>query len=732
MNFLAPMMLAGAAAVSIPVALHFFYKARHRPLPWGAMEFLRQSIEQTSRRLKFQEWILLALRCLCLLLLALAMARPSCSTLNVGGGIEGVDAIFLFDTSYSMGASDGEETRFDRAKNAAISVLDSLPANSTVQVVTSALRAEYVGPQSPGNLDQARQLISNLKLTSQSGDTLAAFEEALAAMDRGGAGGNKEVYLFTDIQKSGWESQAGAIRDRAEEIKQRATLIIVRCGSPDRTLRNVAIREITFPSGIPHSGSRLPVTVLLNNTGVEPVENLTVTLEVNGKSSEAESNSVQLVEPGQTTPVTLTANLAESGPTLLTARVQSDDLPGDNQYDRLISVRERVRVLVIDGRPNLEEPTEAGSHYVVNALIPVPANQRDDYFVRVNLVTPDEASPALLSNADVCVLCDVPATSQDVPGTPGLSEEFLQRLARFVADGGGLLIGSGDNVIPESYNEILGDKGLKLLPFQLGAERETDESEPFHPAPDTTEAPGFLARFKETPYSTVTADVELFRVTDQSIKANSGGRVVMRLSNGMPWITARVVGEGEVLFVGSGWDERWGNWPARGGSYLSFFQSVLSHLVGKGSRGTNLVAGQPLVFFPTEAEARFDLIEPDGERVPLGQPALGSGNKLTLTHPDTKYAGVYRVVLEGAEPSRGPQFAVIPDLTESDNLASLTEAELEQLLGFRPVLVFAGKDASATLAAERSRRELTIWLLLLLFMIAGAEAGWAWFCGRAW
>ena len=64
MNFLAPTMLAGAAAVGIPIALHFFYKARYRKLPWAAMEFLKEAIEQTSRRLKFQEWILLALRCL--------------------------------------------------------------------------------------------------------------------------------------------------------------------------------------------------------------------------------------------------------------------------------------------------------------------------------------------------------------------------------------------------------------------------------------------------------------------------------------------------------------------------------------------------------------------------------------------------------------------------------------------------------------------------------------------
>ena len=64
MTFLAPIMFAGAAAVSIPIALHFFYRARYRPLPWAPMKFLKEAVEQTSRRVKFQEWILLALRCL--------------------------------------------------------------------------------------------------------------------------------------------------------------------------------------------------------------------------------------------------------------------------------------------------------------------------------------------------------------------------------------------------------------------------------------------------------------------------------------------------------------------------------------------------------------------------------------------------------------------------------------------------------------------------------------------
>src|SRR6201987_3393460 len=116
MTFLAPLMALGAAASTIPIALYFFYRAHYHPLPWAPMKFLKEAIEQTSRRLRFQEWILLALRCLALILLAIAIARPGFTTATIAGRGEAIDAVFVFDTSYSMGAKDTEgKTRMERA-----------------------------------------------------------------------------------------------------------------------------------------------------------------------------------------------------------------------------------------------------------------------------------------------------------------------------------------------------------------------------------------------------------------------------------------------------------------------------------------------------------------------------------------------------------------------------------------------------------------------------------------
>src|SRR5215218_5005838 len=132
MTLLAPWMMLGAAAISIPVALHFFYRARYKPLPWAPMKFLKEAIEQTSRRLKFQEWILLLLRCLAIILLALAIARPGSENASLSNRGDAVDAVFVIDTSLSMGAREGGKSRLDLARDAALAVLDTLPPNSSV------------------------------------------------------------------------------------------------------------------------------------------------------------------------------------------------------------------------------------------------------------------------------------------------------------------------------------------------------------------------------------------------------------------------------------------------------------------------------------------------------------------------------------------------------------------------------------------------------------------------
>src|ERR1041385_5008711 len=114
MSFLNPIMLFGLAAVSVPIIIHLLNRRRFQKVVWAAMIFLKTSVEKNQRRMRIEDMILLALRCLLLALLALALARPALlSNSSDVFGQSKVTGVVVLDNSQSMGMSDGMATRFD-------------------------------------------------------------------------------------------------------------------------------------------------------------------------------------------------------------------------------------------------------------------------------------------------------------------------------------------------------------------------------------------------------------------------------------------------------------------------------------------------------------------------------------------------------------------------------------------------------------------------------------------
>lgn len=731
MPFVAPLMLLGMAAASIPIALHFFYRARYRPVPWGAMKFLRLAVEQTSRRLKFQEIILLLLRILLMLLLAAALARPiMCSNSTAGKRGEAVDAVFIMDLSYSMNVREGAKTRLDNAKEAALKIIDDLPPNSTVQIITCTDRAVAAGPRSPRNLDQARLLVRNLQVTQQATDYLAGFSEAVAAFDRT-EGSTKEVYLFSDMQRGGWEKQSSAVRSKCEEIKARGTLFLVRCGTPN--IRNVSVIDLKPQTDIPHTGTRMPFTVIVKNTSSEVVNGLTVTLKVDGQPLDKDAQPIEKLQPGETKPVTLTGKIDQPGWRVLTAEIketQSDQLADDNKFERVILVREKVRVLVVDGAANEREPERAGSYFLTHALLPVPDDFKAVYHIKPTVVRAADATPGLLSDKEVCILVNAP-----VGGPGSIPQDFLQRLSEFVKEGHGVLITSGPNVAKDVYNRTFGPTGSNLLPMELGDSFETDKEKPIFPDPNSIDLQSFLARFKLSANDPFLQLRDAFVLKAIGVKepkqgeALGTGRVLLRYNDGRAALLSKQVGDGEVLFLTTAVDKDWGFF-ATNLTFQPFIHGALTHLIERSAVGFNRVAGETIRWSPKDTVRNYQLIPPSGNKVRLGKPQGGANEQLALTVTDTSRAGIYTIAEEGLE--TGTRFAVVPDPRESETMDPLPDQQIDEMLGFTPEHLTSGSDATAKAESVRTRNEWTTLALGLLLLLMVFETAWAWYCGKAW
>jgi len=724
MTFLAPWMLLGGVAASIPLILHFFYRARYRPVEWGAMRFLRQAMEQTSRRLRFQEWILLLLRILVVLLLALALARPSSINFITGTGRgDAVDAIFVFDLSYSMNSREGSVTRLERAREAAMTVIDNLPPRSTVQVVTSADRAAAVGPKNPANLDQARELIRRLEPVQTAGDLLPGFTEAFGAFERC-AGGMKEVYLFGDMQRIGWEKQASAIRGVAERIREQAGFYLVRCG--DKPVRNAFIRDIITQVGIPNTGRRTAFTVLIKNTSPEALPRLEITLEVDGKPTDKDAFVVEKLAPGESRAVTLTAKFEQAGWRVLTARLKSDDLEDDNRFDRIIQVRDQVRVLVVDGAPNPRDPEAAGSFYLTNALVPVADATRKTWPIQPRVISAVDAGPGSLTDTEMCVLTNV--------AIDRLPKAFLDRLGEYVREGHGLWIVSGSNVNPADYNRVLGKDRADLLPLPLDRAVVVAKGQTVNPSPESADPQSFLYSFRENDFlRSISQGADL--TTFQGVREpkpdepQDGSRVLMRFNNGSPFLVSRRVGSGEVLFSSASFDREWGSLVLPP-TFPPLVQGAVTYMLQQSGSADNRVAGEALTYRPTDPSINFEAVRPNGERIKLGKAQTDTDGRLSLSVRDTSHAGIWQIVPEGTD--KGTPYAYVPDLRESESPETLPDTQIDDLLGFTPIHLSVASGATDFTGQERSRREWTVWVLLVLLLLTFGESIWAWMCGRTW
>ena len=83
LGFANPALLYGLAAASVPILIHLLNRRKYREVPWAAMRFLLAAVRKNRRRVRVEQWLLLAVRTLIILLVVAAMARPFLESMGV-------------------------------------------------------------------------------------------------------------------------------------------------------------------------------------------------------------------------------------------------------------------------------------------------------------------------------------------------------------------------------------------------------------------------------------------------------------------------------------------------------------------------------------------------------------------------------------------------------------------------------------------------------------------------
>lgn len=707
MSFLNPGLLAFAAAAALPILIHLLNRRKFRQVSWAAMRFIRASLEKNRRRMQLEDLLLLALRCLLVLLLALALARPAVRSaaafLETDRGV----AVMVLDHSASLAASDGARTRWDLARQAAESVVDAFPQGSAVAVLLAGDRVTPLVPEPVYELNFVRKAVRDAPASDLATDHSVAVAAAIEIL-RTQTSLRKEIVLVTDTQGLGWR-RLPEIRAQLAEAGGDIRLRVVLVG--EALDDNLAVAALTRAAGFASVREPVRFQAEIVNHGAMPVRQVRATLHVDGGAASDEA-VIEVLAPGEARRVTLFARLTTSGYHTVSVRLPPDRLPADDERTVVVRAVEEVRVAVVEG----DSSSNAG-FFLRNALQPVPPEAAATYFLQPRSLSPGQLGLTRFSDLDAVILADVPP----LPATA------VENLARYVREGGALILFAGPQAKIPFYNEeLLGRAGL--LPASLGPQKGGTngpaEGEGFSLQSTGYEHPVF-ALWNEAGAGALSAarfraawqlSPVLARTNPASGEVSAAGSVMLRFADGSPAAVERAVGRGRVMMFASTAGTAWNDLPVRPAFVPILHRSVA--WLGESREGqANVRTGTraSVRLGPEWAEREVSVLAPGNtaaSRTTHLVHARAAG--VQLDYDEATRSGVYRVSAPGSATPLA-LFAAQLDPEESDQtpLAPERRRELEeiaQVLEWMP-----GVDLRAVI--ERERVGVELWLPAVLAVL---------------
>lgn len=131
-NFLAPLFIAGAAAVALPILFHLIRRSSREKVLFSSLMFLEPSPPRITKRSRLEHILLLLFRAAVIVLLALAFARPFMPGALPPSGAQNdqTRVLVLLDRSASM----RRENLWTQARTRATEIVRSLKADDAVAV----------------------------------------------------------------------------------------------------------------------------------------------------------------------------------------------------------------------------------------------------------------------------------------------------------------------------------------------------------------------------------------------------------------------------------------------------------------------------------------------------------------------------------------------------------------------------------------------------------------------
>ncbi|MCR4317793.1 MAG: BatA domain-containing protein [Planctomycetes bacterium] len=488
-------MLAALPVVAAPVIIHLLNRTRFKRTRFAAMEFLLRALERTRKRLRFENLLILILRCLLLLLIVMAFAYPTFDVKLEESSARPTHYVILIDNSKSLAYQTTDHTVFEALQKKAGELVDRLSnGRDAVSVllmwpVEGVSFASAFGEDSAEKESSAKAFFSRdlrgevqkyigqtIEPVNRETEYLTLLSNAVELLEKEKDNPFYDIrrtILLTDCQKSGFDSretEQGTFKNLLARIEELTSFpLMVIDVAPEGELKNLCIDRIEIDSVVVVTGISPKIDIYVTNHSPEEVSGVSLSLRI-GK--EVYRVDAPPLPPHVQVAVPYTKWVPEeSGPQRLQAQIDSPDgLLIDNTRFHSLEVRDGIKVLVLDGDPG--DPGESFNFQVacettlLNDSRGTPGAMALPP-VETTIVGSQEFTGEMLDDYDIVAMLNV----------SDMSAPNLAMLTNFVASGGGLLISLGDRLYDNFYNEQLYNEGKGLLPGMVAPRVTIDTTE---------------------------------------------------------------------------------------------------------------------------------------------------------------------------------------------------------------------------------------------------------------
>jgi hypothetical protein len=589
--------------------------------------------------------LLLCLRVLAVMSLVFLMARPVFTDQGILASRKKGARVVILDNSLSMSYREDNGERYDLAKKAVREILGGLkgqviliPTASNPTRSNSEEEVRWVEPE------EALKELSSIPFSFGRGNPTSALNMAFRKLKD--LKMDKEILVISDMTRGDWE---GFNLSKLSIIPSETEVNFLRIGGPNRD-PNLAIRRVGLVEGEAVIGvpSRLEVT--LSNLSDQSQSTL-VELCISGIKVDQKLIEVKAGEEGK---AYFELFLDRSGWANGEVRLRGDRLSPDDLFYFPLKVREKIKVLIVDGDPKTSLKASE-SYYLVNALH--PGGLEGSPFATRVITEEGLADVDLKPYEAVCLL--------------NVARPHASKISSFLESSKPLFIFLGDRVVPEEYNNLL------LFPWRI---KEVVETKP--------EKIGQIDESREAlrPFSGSGGESVKSASFRRYFKIQGSTKNLLVLENRDPLLVEADLGKGKLFLFSSSADLDWNDLPLKA-AYLPLIQGLIKEEVGlaKSSLPVGLVFGQP-----------FE------ERVRPNQLVGAKGGP-----------GIYQFIHQSGEVRRG-----VNTPPEESDLSKVSYAEIKKKFGTMNVKVVEYREGAVSEVRAGRKELWPFILAFLLIVLA--------------